>query len=114
MLFVESLRDQFKFAYDIVRKNLKKSANWQKVGYDTGLKNRFFRVGDSVLRLHEPLSNLKLASNWDGPFTITRVVSESTVVIRSAKGRLYKSNVARLREWKGRTESTEKYGIKRG
>ena len=110
VLFVESLRDQFKFAYDLVRKNLKKSANWQKVGYDTGLKDRFFRVGDPVLRLHEPLRNLKLASNWDGPFTITRVVSESTVVIRSAIGRLYKSNVARLREWKGRTESMEKYG----
>ena len=110
VMFVESLRDQFKFAYDLVRKNLKKSANWQKVGYDTGLKDRFFRVGDPVLRLHEPLSNLKLSSNWDGPFTITRVVSESTVVIRSSIGRLYKSNVARLREWKGRTESMEKYG----
>ena len=111
VMFVERLRDRFKYAYDYVRKNLVKSANWQKVGYDTGLKNRFFRVGDPVLRLHQPLSNLKLASNWDGPFTITKVISETTVIIRSAIGRLYKSNVARLREWKGRTESTERYGI---
>ena len=53
----------------------------------------------------------KLASNWDGPFMITRVISDATVVIRSAIGRLYKSNVARLRVWRGRAMSTELYGL---
>ena len=111
VLFVESLRDQFKFAYERVRCELQKSANWQKVGYDTGLKTRFFQIGDKVVRLHEPLSNVKLASNWDGPFVITRVISDATVVIRSAIGRLYKSNVARLRVWRGRAMTTELYGL---
>ena len=44
---------------------------------------------------------LKLSPNWDGPFTVARIVSESTVVIKSKIGRLYKSNVARLRRWHG-------------
>ena len=111
VLFVESLRDQFKYAYELVRAELQKNARWQKTGYDTGLKRRFFKVGDKVVRLHEPLSNVKLASNWDGPFVITRVVSDTTVVIRSDIGRMYKSNVARLRPWRGREESTETYGL---
>ena len=50
VLFVESLRDQFKFAYEMVRTELQKSARWQKAGYDTGLKARFFKVGDKVVR----------------------------------------------------------------
>ena len=108
VMFVEGLRDQFKFAYDRVRLELEKNANWQKVGYDTGLKSRFFQVGDQVVRLHEPLSNLKLSANWDGPFIISRIVSETTVVIKSSIGRFYKSNVARLRPWRGREMATGK------
>ena len=111
VLFVESLRDQFKFAYEMVRTELQKSARWQKTGYDTGLKARFFKVGDKVVCLHEPLSNVKLASNWDGPFVVTRVVSDCTVVIRSEIGRMYKSNVSRLRAWRGREMSTKMYGV---
>ena len=102
VLFVESLRERFKDSYEMVRVELQKNAKWQKVGYDTGLKDRKFKVGDKVARLHEPLSSLKLTSNWDGPFVVTRVISESTVVIKSSIGRLYKSNVARLRPWMGR------------
>ena len=101
VLFVESLRDRFKSAYERVRIELQKSATWQKVGYDTGLKARSFKVGDKVIRLYKPLEPLKLVYNWDGPFVITRVVSECTVIIRSGQGRLYKSHVARLRRWKG-------------
>ena len=112
VLFVESLRDQFKFAYEWVRVELQKNAKWQKTGYDTGLKSRFFKVGDKVIRMHEPLKKLKVVSNWDGPFVVTRVISECTVVIRSltgsSMGRLYKSNVARLRPWRGREMSTER------
>ena len=102
ILFVESLRERFKFAYETVRLHLQKSAKWQKVGYDTGLKSRIFRVGDMVMRFHEPLHHIKLASNWDGPFIVVRIVSQTTVVIESSIGRFYKSNVSRLRPWKGR------------
>ena len=110
VLFVESLRDRFKSAYERVRNELEKSANWQKVGYDTGLKHRSWKVGDKVVRVHEPLSRLKLVSNWDGPHLVTGVISDRTVVIKSLIGRLYKSNVARLRPWRGREVSTALYG----
>ena len=86
VLFVESLRDQFKRAYESVLTELNKNTVWQKVGYDTGLKLRKFNVGDRVIRLHQPLKQLKLVSNWDGPFEVTQIVSESTVVIKSQIG----------------------------
>ena len=110
VMFVESLRDNFKFAYGLVRDELRKNARWQRIGYDTNLKPRHWKVGDEVIRMHEPLRKLKLVSNWDGPFVITRVVSESTCVIRSLIGKLYKSNVGRLRPWRGRALTTERYG----
>lgn len=111
ILFVESLRDRFKHAYESVRVQLQKSAKWQKIGYDTGLKPRRFNLGDHVVRYHEPLVNIKLAYNWDGPYTIHEIVSESTVIIQSTHGRQYKSNVDRLRPWLGRELTTETYGV---
>ena len=102
VLFVESIKERLKEAYESVRVELQKSAKWQKVGFDTNLKHRKFCVGDRVIRFHTPLRNLKLISNWDGPFTVYRIISQSTVVIQSRAGVLYKSNVARLRIYKGR------------
>ena len=99
--FVENLRDRLREGYDLVRKNLQKAAERQKVGYDTGLKQRRYSVGEQVVRYHTPQAAIKLAPNWDGPFTIDTVVSESTVILRSARGRLYKSNVDRIRRWYG-------------
>ena len=112
VLFVEALRDRFKNAYEWVRIHLEKSAKWQKVGYDTGIKERRFKVGDCVLRIHEPLKNLKLSTNWDGPHVVRKVVSQSTVIIRSTIGKLYKSNVARLKPWLGRAMAERMYGLK--
>ncbi len=100
ILFVESLREQFRSAYEFVRLALQKSAKWQKVGYDTNLKIRKFVMGDKVVRIHAPLANIKLADNWDGPHVVTRVISDRTVVIRDPLGRSHKSNVARLRFWR--------------
>ena len=102
VLFVESLRERFKYAYEVVRTHLQKAAKWQKVGYDTGLKRRRFEVGDRVIRLHEPLCNIKLAYNWDGPHTVVKCISQTTVLIQSEAGKVRTSNVARLRAWAGR------------
>ena len=110
VLFVESLRDNFKNAYDLVRTSLLRNAQWQKVGYDTNLKRRRFSVGDAVIRMHEPLRRLKLVYNWDGPFTITKVISESTIIMKALSGKLYKSNVARLRPWRGKQRTELEYG----
>ena len=42
---------------------------------------------------------------------VTRIISDCTVMIRSLIGRMYKSNVARLRTWRGRDLTTETYGL---
>ena len=101
VMFVEALRHTLREAYGVVRSNLETHAKLQKVGYDTGLKDRRFNVGDLVVRYSTPQSQHKALFNWDGPHEITRVVSETTVIIRSTHGKLYKSHVARLRPWLG-------------
>ena len=45
------------------------------------------------------MSGAKLKADWDGPFEVTRVISEVTVIIRSIRGKLYKAHVDRLRPW---------------
>ena len=105
--FAEQLRQELREAYNLVRGCLGKAAVHQKRGYDTGLKNRRYSVGEKVVRLFAPAANKKLLPDWDGPFQITHVISETTVVIRSIKGSLYKSHVDRLRPWLGRDPDKE-------
>lgn len=101
VMFVEALRQTLRESYGVVRLNLEKSASLQKVGYDTGLRHRQFKVGDKVVRFSTPNSKIKTLYSWDGPHTVTMVISETTVVIRLLKGTLTKSHVARLRPWCG-------------
>ena len=101
IVFVEDLRGRMREAYEWARKYLETTAERQKVGYDTGLKIRRFVVGEQVVRYHTPQAAIKLAPNWDGPYLIDTVISETTVLLRSARGRLYKSNVDRIRRWYG-------------
>ena len=109
IMFVEALKEQFKNAYELVQNELKKSAKWQKVGYDTKLKVRRYQVGDLVARYHEPLVGIKLSDNWDGPWRITQRISDDTVLMGDTYGRNQKSNVARLKPWKGREYSKEMF-----
>ena len=105
--FAEQLRQELRESYTLVRGWLEKSAVHQKRGYDTGLKNRRYSVGQKVVRLFAPNAAKKLKPDWDGPFQITHRISETTVVIRSIKGALYKSHVDRLRPWLGRDPDEE-------
>ena len=43
---------------------------------------RQFKVGDLVVRYHVLLARVKLAKNWDGPFMIMELVSETTVTMK--------------------------------
>ena len=113
IMFVEALKEQFRNAYELVRVELGKNAKWQKVGYDTNLKIRKYNVGDLVARYHEPLVGIKLSDNWDGPWRITQKISDDTVLMGDTYGRSQKSNVARLKPWKGREYSQEKFKMGR-
>jgi hypothetical protein len=106
-VFVHAARQNLRKAYDIVASNMSKGAIRQKLGFDSrGVSMPMFNVGDKVLRFHAPLTQLgKLGGKWDGPYVVATVISENTVFLRGTKGKLFKSNVARLRRWRGR-EST--------
>ena len=81
--FVQTVRVNLQKGYTIAADILDSTAKTQKLNFDTGSKKRIFSVGDMVVRYHAPLARLKLGISWDGPFVITEVISESTVVIRN-------------------------------
>ena len=87
--FVETLRQELRESYELVREYAEKASVHQKRGYDTGLKQRRYSIGQKVVRVLPPASGAKLKADWDGPFEITRVISEVTVIIRSVRGKLY-------------------------
>ena len=47
------------------------------------------------------MSVAKLKADWDGPFEVTRVISEVTVILRSVRGKLYKAHVDQIRYSQG-------------
>ena len=114
VLFVEALRDNLKSAYETARRVLRKNARWQKVGYDRKQKHRRLKKGDLVTRAHEPIRNKKLKSNWDGPWRITNVISDTTCVIKNRRGMPQKSHIDRLRLYRGRVNDEELRRIDEG
>ena len=78
-------------------------------GVCTNLKERHYKVGDQVGRYHEPLVGIKLSDKWDGPWRITHRISDNTILMRDMYGRNQKSNVDRLKPWKGREFATEQF-----
>ena len=101
VMFFTTLRETLRESYKVVRQNLEKSASLQKFGHDMGLKQCQLNVGDEVACFITPNSKIKTFITWDGPHTVTMVVSETTVVIRLLKEALTKSHVPRLILWCG-------------
>ena len=50
--------------------------------YDVGLRVHPLKEGDKVLRYYLPSANIKLAPDWDGPYTIDRKIADHTVVLK--------------------------------
>ncbi|NOZ55185.1 MAG: DDE-type integrase/transposase/recombinase [Calditrichaeota bacterium] len=98
IVFVRWLEHCFHHAYSVVRDSAGRAAETQKTGYGPA-SWRKFKVGESVVRYHTPLARVKLARNWDGPFVITEVVSDTTVIMKGQDGKFRKSNVRRLKHF---------------
>ena len=63
-------------------------AAWvQKRGYDLGTKCRAYKPGILVYRYYPPLKKHKLFGSWDGPYEVVRQLSETTLLLRSSKGK---------------------------
>ena len=58
-----------------------RAAAHQKLDYGPAAWHQF-KVGDLVVRYHAPLARVKLAKNWDGPFMIIELVSETTIILK--------------------------------
>jgi len=107
VVFVRWLEHCFHHAYTAVRDATGRAAEIQKTGYGPASWRRF-KVGEVVVRYHTPLARIKLARNWDGPFVITEVVSNTTVIMRGKDGKFKKSNVRRLKHFVMRPNHRQK------
>jgi len=81
IVFVRWLEHCFHHAYSVVRDATGHAAEIQKSGYGPATWRRFV-VGESVVRYHMPLARVKLARNWDGPYIITELIGDTTVIMR--------------------------------
>ena len=104
--FTETLRRELRESYALVRGHLKKAAIHQKVGYDTGLRERKYVVGQKVVRLKPPVHG-KISRGWDGPFEVTKVISDVTVLLKDVRGKIVAGHVDRLKPWLGRRPGDE-------
>ena len=48
---------------------------------------------------HAPLARVKLAKNWDGPFTISELVSETIIIMTGNDGKYHKSSIRHLKPY---------------
>ena len=82
---VVKLQEQLSRIHDLARKNLKRSATYQKKRYDMTAQKRAFQRGDLVW-VHEavpkPGLTQKLAPLWKGPFLITRRVDDLVYMVK--------------------------------
>lgn len=58
------------------------AASRQKIYYDKGLKQRSYKIGESVWRWYPPAINNKLGQGWTGPYLVVGKVSDITYEIQ--------------------------------
>ena len=78
--YVLLIQDRLATLRDLVDTNLHHAQQTQKLWYDRHARDHTFEPGDKVLIL--PTSTNKLMAEWQGPFSITRKVSNVTYEIR--------------------------------
>ena len=85
---------------DLVKDNLTVAQAQQKQWYDRNSRDRTFEVWDQVLVLLRTATS-KLQSQWQGPYPVTKVVSQVTyeVDMLDRKKRLRVFHVNMLRRW---------------
>ena len=97
---VLAMRDRMSSMTELVRKQLEKAQEKQKLWYDKAAREREFKPGDQVLVLL-PTSASKLLAKWQGPYRVIRRVGKVTYMIDMHNTRKRKRNlhVYMLRQW---------------
>ena len=92
--YVADLAQRLEMAHEMARKHLKKAASYQRRHYDHKVTNEDYSVGAAVMmRVHARRVGVspKLQPKFDGPYLITKVLSD--VVVRVQKGPRHKPKV---------------------
>ena len=88
--YAASLKKRMSEAFEIVRRNVSKHHQHQKMLYDVKVHGKPYKPGDWVW-LHSPViprgSCRKLHRPWKGPYTIVKKVSDSTYRIQHLQKR---------------------------
>jgi hypothetical protein len=101
--YVEWVRMATEFAFEFVLTNLKASAERQKLLYDRTCGKPKFKVGDTVWRYYPPTAKQKLGKAWQGPFLITRRLTDLTYEIQQTQNtRSIVVHVDHLKQYEGR------------
>ena len=86
--YVTELEERLREAHDLARKHLKKSAERQKILYNTNVKRHNYEKGDLVWRNQKkntPGLKLKIARQWTGPWVIIDKKSDIIFKIQHSK-----------------------------
>jgi hypothetical protein len=71
--YVRELREKMENCYHIARENLKRTAERQKIDYDTRIAENTYKTGDFVFK-RNPICR-KLQHRWLGPYIVTETIT---------------------------------------
>lgn len=111
MSYQAELCNQLSEFRDLVDTHPTQAAHHQKLNYDRCIQSRTFTEGDPV-RLSYPIAK-KLEARWEGGWQITKVISSTTIEIKSTKGtKVVHSNRLRHRLQPDRSKNTQAEVVK--
>jgi transposase InsO family protein len=101
--YVLQMRQRLQEMTELVRENLETTQEKMKTWYDANARGKSFDVGEEVLLLLPTTTN-KLTVKWQGPFKITRKVTDVDYEINvgSSRKKLRVYHVNLLKRWKSR------------
>ena len=86
--FVADLTERQRADFELVREQLRETAQRRKEAYDDNVKSKTFVEGQKVWYFY-PRRRQGLSPKWqkfyDGPYTVVRLIDSHTVVIRRSK-----------------------------
>ena len=98
--YIESMRQNIRFASEFARKKLGMVAVYQKGQFDNRARPRRFEVDDVVFRFSVPDAQQKIGAKWDGPYVVVSY-RNGTFVLKTATGYAH-VHVDYLRPWLNR------------
>lgn len=81
-MYVAWVQNAIRSTFEYVCDKANIAASRQKIYYDKGLKQRSYKIGESVWRWYPPAINNKVGQGWTGPYLVVGKVSDITYEIQ--------------------------------